>query len=721
MSRNFDLSQAANDGVTVLPDLTTITPTKGDVLTVGTIVSGQVFTTFAPPASVTGSFLPLTGGTLTGPLTLAADPASPLEAAPRQYIDAKFTALQPIPAGASTLPLMDAVPAQIGASGAYARADHQHPQDTSKLSLTGGTLTGPLVLAADPTNALQAATKAYVDTKVASTPSGASLTVSDTPPALSQGAMWFDSLSTQLYIGYNDGTSSQWVIATNSDLGGAYIPISGGTLTGPLTLASDPTAPLHAAPKRYVDNAINLAGNYLGTWSVAANTPNISAGGSISNANYVATTVNPATPETVPVGVPGIAGMTVNNGDRIIWAAGLSQWQILRNAGVTLAAADARYVALAGSTMTGALTLPGNAASALQAVPLQQVPVASSTTPIMDGTATIGVGTTWARADHTHPTDTSRYAASNPSGYQTAAQVTTAVTPTLNNVGRNLLHNPLYAVAQRGAGPWTVSASYTADRWAMYVTLDTLSVQQLAAADADRTQLGDEALTYVLNANVTGNAGASAFSEVTQRIEDVRRLAGKTVTVSFYGRYTSGTPKLGVGMWQSFGTGGSPSANVFLAGQAVTITAVWTRYSVTFTVPSIVGKTLGTNNDSFTALEFWFSSGTTQATRAGSIGVQTGIFQLWGAQLEIGSVATPLEKPDPVFQLQQAQRFYAVISALVPAVAAPSNLVLPVTMRASPTIAGGGAGFTTANLSNAAATVSQTAAASQTLTFSADL
>ena len=51
----------------------------------------------------------------------------------------------------------------------------------------------------------------------------------------------------------------------------------------------------------------------------------------------------------------------------------------------------------------------------------------SSTTPLMDGSATAGTGTTWARADHVHPIDTSRYAASNPSGYQTAAQVTAAV------------------------------------------------------------------------------------------------------------------------------------------------------------------------------------------------------------------------------------------------------------------------------------------------------
>jgi hypothetical protein len=58
------------------------------------------------------------------------------------------------------------------------------------------------------------------------------------------------------------------------------------------------------------------------------------------------------------------------------------------------------------------------------------LPVASSTSPVMDGTVAVGVGTTWARSDHVHPTDTSRYAASNPSGFQTAAQVT-AVLPTV--------------------------------------------------------------------------------------------------------------------------------------------------------------------------------------------------------------------------------------------------------------------------------------------------
>lgn len=37
-------------------------------------------------------------------------------------------------------------------------------------------------------------------------------------------------------------------------------------------------------------------------------------------------------------------------------------------------------------------------------------PEPSSTTPAMDGTAAVGTATTYARADHVHPTDTSRQA-----------------------------------------------------------------------------------------------------------------------------------------------------------------------------------------------------------------------------------------------------------------------------------------------------------------------
>lgn len=36
------------------------------------------------------------------------------------------------------------------------------------------------------------------------------------------------------------------------------------------------------------------------------------------------------------------------------------------------------------------------------------IPSASSSTPLMDGTATVGTATTYARADHVHPSDTTK-------------------------------------------------------------------------------------------------------------------------------------------------------------------------------------------------------------------------------------------------------------------------------------------------------------------------
>jgi hypothetical protein len=71
--------------------------------------------------------------------------------------------------------------------------------------------------------------------------------------------------------------------------------------------------------------------------------------------------------------------------------------------------------------------------------------------------------------------------------------------------------------------------------------------------------------------------------------------------------------------------------------------------------------------------------------------VQSGTVWLWGVQLEVGSVATPLEKPDPQQDLAKAQRFYQSHTALymqeytVSAAGMAMDFSLPVTMRAPPT------------------------------------
>lgn len=73
---------------------------------------------------------------------------------------------------------------------------------------------------------------------------------------------------------------------------------------------------------------------------------------------------------------------------------------------VTKEYADTKYTMPAG----------GIPASDIKSGVIPTVPSASSTTPKMDGTASAGTGTTWAKGDHVHPTDTSRQAKITASG-----------------------------------------------------------------------------------------------------------------------------------------------------------------------------------------------------------------------------------------------------------------------------------------------------------------
>jgi len=76
-----------------------------------------------------------------------------------------------------------------------------------------------ILLKADPTSALMAATKQYVDSKGGG---GASVTVSDTPPASpAAGNLWWESDSGTLFIYYNDGNTSQWVAVATGGSGAA--------------------------------------------------------------------------------------------------------------------------------------------------------------------------------------------------------------------------------------------------------------------------------------------------------------------------------------------------------------------------------------------------------------------------------------------------------------------------------------------------------------------
>jgi hypothetical protein len=135
------------------------------------------------------------------------------------------------------------------------------------------------------------------------------------------------------------------------------LPLAGGVMTGAITLLP-PVAGGDATNKTYVDNMIANLQLFLGTWQVAANTPDLTVTGALTAGDYfIAVTVNPAVPETAPAGVPGIGGTLVGNGDLVIWNAGLAQFEIVQGSGLTMAEADGLYVRLDGGTMTGPLVL----------------------------------------------------------------------------------------------------------------------------------------------------------------------------------------------------------------------------------------------------------------------------------------------------------------------------------------------------------------------------
>ena len=276
------------------------------------------------------------------------------------------------------------------------------------------------------------------------------------------------------------------------------------------------------------------------------------------------------------------------------------------------------------------------------------------------------------------------------SGSTNTTQIATTAfaAPAYNTVGSNKIHNPLFNVAQRSAGAFTATG-YTLDRWGASVSTDTVSITQASLADADRSAIGDEEAFNSLQNVFTGNSG-TAFNAIYQRIENLRRLSNKTVTVSFWAISTIPV-SIGVSIDQYMGTGGTPSANVLGSGVAIAISTTWARYQATFTLGSTLGLTLGSNNDHASQVNFWFSSGATQAMRAGYIGVQSATIKLWGVQLEIDSFASPLEKPDLRYDTSNCQRFYQVGNFSYngytsTGIVESTPMLFPVTMRAAPSV-----------------------------------
>jgi len=312
------------------------------------------------------SKLALAGGTMSGALTLAADPVMALQAATKQYTDAA-DALKVAKAGdtmTGALTLSGAPTADLHASTKKyvddkdaAQATYIDTQDALKVAKAGDTMTGFLTLHADPTGALHAVTKQYVD-------SGMGTHTADTSVHLTSAQNTFlDGLTvTATEVNYIEGVTSS--VQTQLD---AKLPLAGGTMTGVIELAADPAAPLQPATKQYTDAADALKVNKAGDTMTGFLTLHANPTGSSHAAtkSYVDTTVsNHASDDTKHLTADQntlIDGITVVAADinQLTGIASNVQDQI-----------DSK-LNLTGGTLTGALTLAADPATALQAATKQ--------------------------------------------------------------------------------------------------------------------------------------------------------------------------------------------------------------------------------------------------------------------------------------------------------------------------------------------------------------
>lgn len=220
---------------------------------------------------------------------------------------------------------------------------------------------------------------------------------------------------------------------------------------------------------------------------------------------------------------------------------------------------------------------------------------------------------------------------------------------------RNKLINGDFRINQRGIGIIatainSTTINYSTDRWGTLTTCPSPTGR--CRSTVVPFTLGSGLISGYEPINYlnwyTSTVSSTYVNSFVQRIEDVTSLANKTVTLSFWARNNGSQSVSSISFIQNFGTGGTPSADVTttIAG-TLPFTTSWARYTYTFVVPSLNGKTIGTTaNTSYTAVVFNANSN-----------VALNI-DFWGLQLEENSQPTPFEQRPYGVELALCQRYY---------------------------------------------------------------
>lgn len=206
----------------------------------------------------------------------------------------------------------------------------------------------------------------------------------------------------------------------------------------------------------------------------------------------------------------------------------------------------------------------------------------------------------------------------------------------------------LYGTTNSGSVSQSLSGladTYFADRWIGNTGTSGAATVAQTAFTIGQTSVPNEPRFYT---DWNQTAGGTGTIQLAQKILGVNTFAGQTATVSVYLALSSGSISITPQITQNFGSTGSPSTAVVTTNGAWTVnSSTFTRFTSTFTVPSITGKTLGTTaNTSFLELQLLFPASTTFHA------------QIADVQFELGSAATSYQRRGYFAELLDCQQFH---------------------------------------------------------------
>jgi len=166
---------------------------------------------------------------------------------------------------------------------------------------------------------------------------------------------------------------------------------------------------------------------------------------------------------------------------------------------------------------------------------------------------------------------------------------------------------------------------------------------------------------YYSRTVVTSVANAANYVIKTSIIEGADTFSGRTVTAVFWAK-ADAVKNIAFDMRQTFGSGGSPSADVTgIGAQKFGLSTLWQKIALVFVVPSVSGKTFGSNNNSALIPTWWFDAGANFNARTASLGQQSGTFEISRFCLVDGDASAEAD-PFPYVpfdvELQRCQRYF---------------------------------------------------------------